>query len=267
MGASPGHVNGHRSSPSDSSGSAESDDRPIKRQRLDSSSTTPALRHGRSMTPIPNDSNQDANIPDIITSLEEPPLSDLDNISIVGDEDESLDEERDDEDESDDPQLSPLQQGNRLRRPYSSRVSSPNGSILDSLGHGTPLRDDLDDLESDQDLQKASRRMPGRRRAPNSDPNLEACLRRQLQLRMGHRAVSKALKPILLELAARSAEQLEAHEDEESFWEIEQQMALELHAYLDARLEILENQIMIATEYHDQQLLRDQEFSRLRFEV
>lgn len=52
---------------------------------------------------------------------------------------------------------------------------------------------------------KPAKRLPGRRRAPHANPKIEAALRRQLHLRVGYRAVAKALKPILAELASRSA--------------------------------------------------------------
>ena len=255
-----------RSSTSTKSGALNSDDRPIKRQRLDRSSTTPALRHNRSITPTINNSNQDADIPDIIPSFEGPSFIDLDNISIVGDEDESV-VAGDDEDESDGAcLLSPLLRKRGLGEPF-TEGSSVDGSVADSLGRATPLDDDLEDLDSDQDPQKAARRMPGRRRAPNSDPFLEACLRRQLELRMGHRAVSKAVKPILLELAARSVGELERKENEEWFWEIEQRMIYELHMRLERRLEILENQLRNISHYHEQQLFQGRQFWHLRFEV
>ncbi|GAM83621.1 hypothetical protein ANO11243_016090 [Dothideomycetidae sp. 11243] len=59
------------------------------------------------------------------------------------------------------------------------------------------------------------RRLPGRRRAPHSNPKVEAALRRQLDLKTLYRAVSKQLKPVLAELARRNLSDLkinpEAH--------------------------------------------------------
>lgn len=56
---------------------------------------------------------------------------------------------------------------------------------------------------------KATRRLPGRRRAPHPNNSIEADLRRQLSLKMGYRAVARALKPILAELAERDVEEIE----------------------------------------------------------
>ncbi|KAI9697713.1 MAG: hypothetical protein M1820_007700 [Bogoriella megaspora] len=53
------------------------------------------------------------------------------------------------------------------------------------------------------------KRLPGRRRAPNPNDSIEADMRRQLQLRMGYRAVVKALKPVLTEIANRTEEKLD----------------------------------------------------------
>lgn len=52
------------------------------------------------------------------------------------------------------------------------------------------------------------KRLPGRRRAPHPDLAVEVDLRRQLELKVAYRAVAKALKPILAELADRSAREM-----------------------------------------------------------
>lgn len=265
--ASSRNAGSRRNSLSDAAGPPDSDGRPIKRRRLDSSST-PALRQSRSITPVPNDSNQDAAIPDVVPSLEGPSIGDIkDDFSGNDDDDESLDEGRQDEDESDAPGfLSPLPK-RQQRRPKTKRAFTPNESIADSLLPGSQLQDEIDDLGSDQDAQKAARKLPGRRRAPNADPHLEACLRRQLQLRMGHRAVSKALKPLLLELASRTAEQLEKQEQEEQFQEIERNISMELQQYLEKRLVILESELRIGREYYADKLQNDQEYVQTQFRV
>jgi hypothetical protein len=56
-------------------------------------------------------------------------------------------------------------------------------------------------------------RLPGRRRAHHADIDIEVDLRRQLELRVGYRALAKALKPILAELAARTLRDLESDEE------------------------------------------------------
>jgi hypothetical protein len=60
---------------------------------------------------------------------------------------------------------------------------------------------------------KAAKRLPGRRRQPHSDINIETDLRRQLHLKMGYRSIAKALKPVLAELAERTIHRLETEPD------------------------------------------------------
>ena len=87
---------------------------------------------------------------------------------------------------------------------------------------------------------KTERRLPGRKRQPNPDVNIEASLRRQLQLKTNYRAVAKALKPILAELARRSIEEIkkeaEACKRYEQYDTVLQQINMRLNerlAYLD----------------------------------
>lgn len=105
-------------------------------------------------------------------------------------------------------------------------VDPPIDSADATPGLGTPASasaQNLDDaLPSDaprdpaQEAAKNPRRLPGRRRAPHADINIEANLRRQLQLKTAYRSVVKALKPVLAELAQRSLDDLQneptAHE-------------------------------------------------------
>jgi hypothetical protein len=245
-------------------------DRPTKRARLsDRSSTTSetksAVRRLGSTTPIPDGSNQDANIPDIVATPDSPQIGRLD--SVTPPDDDSFADEHQDEDESDVQRLlSPLRR-RRGRRPNLKGATTPTGSVADSLIPGTPLNEDLDDNDSDHDLPKASRRLPGRRRAPNADPYLEACLRRQLQLRMTHRAVSKALKPVLIELAIRTSETLEMYEDDEDTLEVEQQLSAELESRLEIRLRILGNELRIMMDFYDEGLQQDEEYLRMQHKV
>ncbi|EON61736.1 hypothetical protein W97_00952 [Coniosporium apollinis CBS 100218] len=107
-------------------------------------------------------------------------------------------------------------------------VDPPVDSADATPGLGTPASasasaQNLDDaLPSDaprdpaQEAAKNPKRLPGRRRAPHADINIEANLRRQLQLKTAYRSVVKALKPVLAELAQRSLDDLQneptAHE-------------------------------------------------------
>ena len=56
---------------------------------------------------------------------------------------------------------------------------------------------------------KSSRRLPGRRRQPHPDINVETDLRRQLNLKMSYRSLAKVQKLLLEELANRTTKSLE----------------------------------------------------------
>ncbi|KAF2182769.1 hypothetical protein K469DRAFT_690508 [Zopfia rhizophila CBS 207.26] len=61
----------------------------------------------------------------------------------------------------------------------------------------------------DGPIAKLPKRLPGRRRQPHADVNIETDLRRQLNIKMSYRSVTKALKPVLVELSTRTEKQLE----------------------------------------------------------
>lgn len=56
---------------------------------------------------------------------------------------------------------------------------------------------------------KSGRRLPGRRRAPHADMNVEVDLRRQLNLKMSYRSLAKIQKNILEELSQRTTTSLD----------------------------------------------------------
>ncbi|KAF1918068.1 hypothetical protein BDU57DRAFT_537666 [Ampelomyces quisqualis] len=78
----------------------------------------------------------------------------------------------------------------------------------------------LPDVDGSQSLQnvlptngdapaKPGRRLPGRRRQPHPDVNIEADLRRQLTLKMNYRSLAKVQKTLLEELSKRTVTNLE----------------------------------------------------------
>lgn len=82
----------------------------------------------------------------------------------------------------------------------------------------------LPDVDGSQNLQnvlptngdapaKPGRRLPGRRRQPHSDINIETDLRRQLTLKMNYRSLAKVQKTLLEELSKRTIENLEKDDD------------------------------------------------------
>lgn len=56
---------------------------------------------------------------------------------------------------------------------------------------------------------KMGKRLPGRRRAPHADVNVETDLRRQLNLKMSYRSLAKIQKNILEELSSRATNDLD----------------------------------------------------------
>ena len=60
---------------------------------------------------------------------------------------------------------------------------------------------------------KVSKRLPGRRRQPHPDMNVEVDLRRQLTLKTSYRSVAKVLKGYLDELAHRATKNLDEDQD------------------------------------------------------
>lgn len=60
---------------------------------------------------------------------------------------------------------------------------------------------------------KSGRRLPGRRRQPHPDINIETDLRRQLNLKMSYRSLAKVQKALLDELSNRTSYNLEKDSD------------------------------------------------------
>ncbi|OJD28698.1 loc733926 protein [Diplodia corticola] len=113
---------------------------------------------------------------------------------------------------------------------------------------------DRDHLSDDQQAgserpTKQPKRLPGRRRAPNADPSVEADLRRQLQLKTAYRAVVKVLKPVLAELADRAINDVEddpmAHEQSDQY----ETVKADLDAKLADRVGYLDRKLAISKEH------------------
>ena len=86
-------------------------------------------------------------------------------------------------------------------------------------------------------------RLPGRRRAHHADMDIEVDLRRQLELRIGYRALAKALKPLLAEIANRTVKDLKEEEEELYKQCPEYQEVLdELDERLQRRLDVIQTE-------------------------
>ncbi|KAI9837520.1 MAG: hypothetical protein M1819_007171 [Sarea resinae] len=109
------------------------------------------------------------------------------------------------------------------------------------------------------------KRVPGRRRVPNADANVEANFVRQAELKTAYRMVVKALKPALAELASRSTESLEndptAHEKVDYYDEVNHH----LDARLSQRLALVEREYQLKLEYQEKKLRQEREYLRKKF--
>jgi hypothetical protein len=142
--------------------------------------------------------------------------------------------------------IAPLIAKGRGRRSNRFRDETPIDSTLGTPAPGTPYQD-LGDMER----VKGGRRLPGRRRAPNSNPRIEADLRRQLKLKMNFRTLVKGLKPILDELSKRALDDLEddenAHEKHPQYKTVQNQ----LDQYLQRRLSKVDAVFELGTNLTD----------------
>ena len=147
--------------------------------------------------------------------------------------------------------------------------------LADSFG-GTPvvttpctevdnIFDENGTVSSSQLAKKAGRperRLPGRKRQPNPDINIEADLRRQLQLKTNYRTVAKALKPILAELAKRAIEEI--REGDEAYRTHEQYEVVlkQLEMRLQERLAYLNESYRLKKKHAEEALQADRNATR-----
>ncbi|KAF2660863.1 hypothetical protein K491DRAFT_701411 [Lophiostoma macrostomum CBS 122681] len=121
--------------------------------------------------------------------------------------------------------------------PELTDASTPAGSpeAIPELDDSQGLQHALPTINGDVSG-KAPKRLPGRRRQPHSDINVETDLRRQLSLKMGYRSIAKIQKVMLEELSKRTTTNLENdpkfHEEGLEY----QHMTAALDARLQSRL-------------------------------
>lgn len=190
----------------------------------------------------------------------------------VADDDVEDDEEEDDNDEVDQQDIHATQETGTLVNPTpaGSALPSPVGSPPDSsFDQDSPIKRALASLPGDVDTDtvKTKKKMPGRRRAPHSNPKVEAALRRQLHLRMNYRAVAKTLKPILAELAHRSLRQIEqsktAHEDSKEYADVKEG----LHQHFESRLAWIQKHKELSKQRLNDMLEAELEMRKTQYEV
>lgn len=99
---------------------------------------------------------------------------------------------------------------------------------------------------------KTGRRLPGRRRQPHSDINIETDLRRQLNLKMSYRSLAKVQKTLLEELSNRTIRHLEDDADYHKQCPAYKPVMAQLDQHRDSRLD----QLNAARTYGLEQLER-----------
>lgn len=174
--------------------------------------------------------------------------------------------------QSDISELQPRRKKRRTTQTPAESVDQPPELTDASTAPNSP--EQIPEVESSQSLNhvlptngdapaKLGRRLPGRRRAPHSDINVETDLRRQLNLKMSYRSLAKIQKNILEELSNRTTNSLE--NDAEYYKQCpeyeplmaaldqrkEQRMA-EINALKSTKLDQLER-VRIATEHIEKQ--------------
>lgn len=141
----------------------------------------------------------------------------------------------------------------RGKRPKGWHLRKENRHLRKALFKGSPARSERQESMDEIDPSKYEpggliKRLPGRRRAPHSDPDVEANLRRQLELKVVYRAVAKALKPVLAELAQRTEHELEWDEKAHKCYEGYKEITGELDDRLRERLQVLESELQLEEE-------------------
>jgi len=128
--------------------------------------------------------------------------------------------------ESDDSEQQPRRK-KRKTTEVESELAHPPPELPELTDSSTPpgSPEQIPEIQSSQGLHnvlptanvdaptKATRRLPGRRRQPHPDVNVETDLRRQLNLKMSYRSLAKIQKTILEELSNRTTNNLEKDAD------------------------------------------------------
>lgn len=153
--------------------------------------------------------------------------------------------------------LPPRLQG---KRPKGWHLRKENRHLRQAVMQGSPARSERQDSVETQDAIRYEpggllKRLPGRRRAPHHDPSIEADMRRQLELKIAYRAVTKALKPVLTEIARRTQADLEGDPELHSQYDEFDAITEDLEKRLQQRLTILEHEYQL----HEARLTRRME--------
>lgn len=132
---------------------------------------------------------------------------------------------------------------------------------------GSPARSERQDSAETHEPGGILKRLPGRRRAPHHDPSIEADMRRQLELKIAYRAVTKALKPVLAELAQRTSDSLEADSLIHCQYDAYSTVTAELDARLQKTLQILDHEYKLEEARLQNTLQAEKDIQAQSYEV
>ncbi|KAF1997202.1 hypothetical protein P154DRAFT_296052 [Amniculicola lignicola CBS 123094] len=112
---------------------------------------------------------------------------------------------------------------------------------------------------------KATRRLPGRRRQPHANVDIEADLRRQLALKTGYRSLAKHMKVLLSELSSRTVQNLEDDGHYHEQFPEYQDVMRQLDERRDARIAFLDAQRKLHHEQHSRTSKAEKEIETNQF--
>ncbi|KAH0536218.1 hypothetical protein FGG08_006900 [Glutinoglossum americanum] len=153
------------------------------------------------------------------------------------------------------------------RPPKKSKVTptiSDNGVPQAKRPPGRPPR--LGRLPLSRQVSERVQRMPGRRRKPNPDAELDADLGRLADLRRNYRVLAKMAKPAISELAERTITTIENDPEAHKKCSEYQLVQEELDARLNQRIALVEREYQVKVQYEKKSLAIEEECIRMEFE-
>lgn len=195
------------------------DERPAKRSRVSTDSGSPPNQTGSFVSQLPDDETESKPESRANSNASKPPSK---KRRASGGSSETSNTAQNGRNNGSDAKTTPRRKKRKTIETPSEPVDAPPELTDSSTPPGSP--EPIPEVASSQGLQnvlpvngegpaKPTRRLPGRRRQPHSDINVEIDLRRQLSIKMGYRSLAKIQKAILEELSNRTIANLENDPD------------------------------------------------------
>ncbi|KAH0559361.1 hypothetical protein GP486_004121 [Trichoglossum hirsutum] len=115
--------------------------------------------------------------------------------------------------------------------------------------------------------ERMAQRIPGRRRKPNPDAELEADLGRLAELRRNYRILAKMVKPAIAELAERAITDIENDPEAHKRTPQYQLVQDELDARFNQRIALIEREYQLKVQYERKVVMTEEECIRMNFQV